>query len=149
MNSGYNIAVTGGVSNVVAFPDFTNSSFQDARFGGGKGGGGMETTVPMKDYIDARTDAVESRLGEKLNALSTKSTIWGAAAAVIGAVFTGVAIILSTLAFGSDRFNGGLSISPAVAAAQKAQAETDEKQDAQLSLMNDKLDILVRQTADK
>lgn len=108
----------------------------------GGGGDGIDQSVSIKDYVDARTDAVESRINLKLSGLATKGSVWGAAGTVLG-------IILAVLAFGSDRFNGGLSVSLVVAEAQKAQAETDKKQDAQLAVMNDKLDILIKQTAGK
>jgi hypothetical protein len=131
-----------------------------ARFGGGKGGGGVETTIPIKDYIDARDDAVEARLSSKLdgvlselsklpkvsdleaNRRSTVNNIWGGVAAVLG-------VILAFLAFGGDRFDGGMSVSPVIAQVQQSQKTIDESQDAKQALLDDKLDIVIKQTAGK
>lgn len=113
-------------------------------YGGGGGGGNMDPNVMLKDYVDARDDAVESRLSAKLDKLPTESAlrnnIWGAAAAVLG-------VMLAVLAFGSDRFNGGLSISPALVAVQTEQNKTDATQDAKLAMMDRKLDILLERSA--
>lgn len=110
-------------------------------------GGGPTVESLMKDYIDARDDAVESRLSAKLDKLPTKGTVWGAVAAIIGAIFTALAITLGVIAFGGDRFDAGMSISPAMAAAQQNQAAIDQRQDAQMNVMDQKLDIIIRQTA--
>lgn len=86
----------------------------------------------MKDYVDAKTEATEARLLSKLEQLSTKSTIWGAVA-------TGTAIILAVLAFAGDRFDAGMST-----ADQRAmQIERDDKQEAAVRSINDKLDKLI------
>lgn len=100
----------------------------------------MEPTVSLREYVDKADEAVESRLVSKLDRLPTKGTVWGAVA-------TAVAIILASLAFASDRFNGGLSVSPVIAASQSQQAAVDKKQDAQMAVMDTKLDILIKQTA--
>lgn len=115
-------------------------------FGGGKGGGPVDPSVSMKDYVDARDDAMEARLNGKLDKLPTagviRANIWGAAAAIVG-------VVLAVLAFASGAFNGGLSVSPQMEAARKAQAEIDAKQDAQAALLTQKLDIIIKQTAGK
>jgi hypothetical protein len=132
--------------------------------GGGNGGGGVETMVPIKDYIDARDDSVESRLGAKLDKAiaaidavaatvptkeeaaatqrSLSRTIWSGAATVLG-------IGLAFLAFGGDRFDAGMSAAPMIAQVQSKQEITDKNQDAKLALMDDKLDLLLKQTAAK
>lgn len=107
----------------------------------------MEPTVSMREYVDKADEAVESRLGAKLDKLPTKGTMWAAVAAIIAGIFTAVAIILGSLSFASDRFNGGMSISPAVAASQQNQAQIDQRQDAQAAVMDRKLDIIIQQTA--
>ncbi len=111
--------------------------------GFGGGGGGMESSVPMKEYVDARDDAIESRLAGKFDRLPGKGALWGGVAATIGGIFTAVAIILASLSFGSDRFNDGLSVSPILAKIQEDQRKTDLAQDAKLELMDRKLDILI------
>lgn len=107
----------------------------------------MEPSVGMKDYIDARDDAIESRLAAKLDSLPSKHTIWGAVAVIVGGIFTALSIFMGMMAFGSDRFNGGLSVSPAIAHVQAEQQKTDKAQDAKLEVMDSKLDILIKQTA--
>ena len=96
----------------------------------------------MKDYVDARDDAMESRVNAKLGALPTKGTVWGAVA-------TAVAIVLAVLAFGGDRFDSGMSAGTIVQAQRAEQQKTDQSQDAKLELMNQKLDILIKQTSEK
>lgn len=118
---------------------------QTLQFGGGGGTSGpMEPSVPIKDYIDARDEAIESRLSERLGGLATASgvrnNIWGAAAAIIG-------IILATLAFAGDRFDGGINASGIVSQMKDEQAMKDKAQDAKLNEMNDKLDVLIQQTS--
>ena len=100
----------------------------------------MEPVVPVKDYIDARDDAIESRLLQRLDKFPTKATVWGAVA-------TGVGLVLAIAAFGGDRFDGGMSAVALVRGQQEAQAEIDQNQNAKLELMDQKLDLLIRQTA--
>lgn len=104
----------------------------------------MEPMIPVKEYIDARDDAVESRLDQKLGTLATASqmrnNIWGAAAAIIG-------IALAALALAGDRFDGGMSVSPIISKVQENQSKIDKNQDAKLELMDQKLDLLIKQTA--
>lgn len=109
---------------------------------GGGGGGPVEPTVNLKDYVDARDEAVEARVNLKVGNLSTKGTVWGAVA-------TGFGLLLAILAFGGDRFDGGASISPTVSKLQIEQEKRDADQDAQLKLMDQKLDVLIKQTASK
>lgn len=109
-------------------------------YGGGGGNPPMEPRVPIKDYIDARDDAVESRLSTQLSSLATskelRNNIWGAAG-------VGLGIILTLLAFGGDRFDGGMSTSAAVSSIRNEQAQVDSAQDAKLTDMDKKLDILI------
>jgi hypothetical protein len=109
---------------------------------GGGGGGPMEPTVSMKDYVDARDEATESRLSSKLETLPTKSTVWGAVA-------TGIGLLAALIAFGGDRFDGGVAVSPTISRLQTEQQKRDSDQDAQLKLMDQKLDVLIKQTAQK
>lgn len=100
----------------------------------------MDPQISMKDYVDARDDAIESRLESKLDKLATKGTIWAAMATAVGIMFAAWAIA-------SSAFSGGLSVSPAIAQLQNAQAATDREQNAKLQLLDDKLDVIIRQTA--
>jgi hypothetical protein len=129
--------------------------------GGGGGGtyGGMDA---LKDYIDARDQAVEARLTAKFDAVlsrldTLKETLPSKTAfddnrkslvnTIIG---TGIAIfvgMLAVLAFGGDRFDGGLSVSPELAAMNASQSTVDKRQDDQMKVMDDKLNIIIKQTA--
>lgn len=104
------------------------------------GGGSGPVDSATKDYVDARDDAVESRLGRQLDKLATKSTIWAAVA-------TGIGILAALVAYGGDRFDGGVSVSPTMAKIQTEQVERDKKQDAQLELIEQKIDILIKQSS--
>ena len=121
--------------------------FQGPSSGDGEGG---DTTVElMKAYIDSRDDAVESRLSAKLDKLPTKGTVWAAVAAIVGSIFTALAITLGIISFGGDRFDAGLSVYPVIQAAQQNQTQIDARQDAQMNVMDQKLDIIIRQTASR
>jgi hypothetical protein len=100
--------------------------------GGSGNGGGMGSDIGVKDYVDARTDALESRLIGRLDQLAGKSTIWTAVA-------TGTAIILAVLAFAGDRFDAGMG----TADLRAAQIQRDDKQDASMRSVNEKLDKLI------
>lgn len=94
----------------------------------------------MRDYVDARDDAIESRLDKKFDKLSTKGTIWAAVATILG-------ILLAAWALAGDRFDAGMSISPAIAQIQNSQAAVDREQNAKLDMLDSKLDILLERTA--
>jgi hypothetical protein len=132
-------------SNVVEFsrtrPYLEPPSVNQTTTGGGSGGS-MEQMIPIKEYVDARDDAVESRLQQRLDKLSTKTTVWQAAATIIG-------LLLAALAFGGDRFDGGVGASVLLREQAEKQAKTDQAQDAKLEQMNGKLDILIKQTSMK
>lgn len=116
---------------------------------GGGGGGSMEPNVALKDYIDARDDAIESRLTASLANLSTKQTVWNAAGVVVATLLTITGLVLAALAIGSDRFNGGLSVSPIIAQVQSEQRKIDQAQDTKLEAINQKLDILIQRSPEK
>jgi len=120
-----------------------NAEIAALKHGGGGGtSGGMEPAVPLKEYVDARDDAVESRLDGKLDKLATKGTIWAAMATALGLIF-------AAWALAGDRFDAGMSVSPAIGQMQVQQAATDQRQDAKLTRMDRKLDVLITQTAVK
>ena len=135
-------------SNVVLNNTSIGVEFKRASFGGG-GGGPMEPTVSMREYVDKADEAVESRLGAKLDKLPTAGHLWGIVAAVIGGVATVLTIFLGVLAFGGDRFDGGVNVGPQIEAVRKEQANTDATQNAKASLMDDKLDLIIQQTSKK
>ena len=110
-------------------------SMVGSKFGGGNGDGPMEPVVPVND-------AIESRLSTKLDKLPTKGTIWAAVGTLFG-------LLLAVAAFAGDRFDGGVSASGLLSEQAEQQAAVDEAQDAKLSLIDQKLDILIRQTAEQ
>lgn len=107
----------------------------------------MDPTVSIKEYVDARNDAIESRLSTKLDRLPSTATVWGAVAAIVGSIFTALTIVLASLSFAGDRFDGGMSVSPTIENIRADQAKTDKNQDTKLELMNDKLDVIIQQTS--
>lgn len=133
-------------ATVYLHPTRSRAESAYTRVGYGGGSGPMEPTVPIKDYVDARDDAVESRLMAKLDAIPTttamRSTIWGAVATALGIVF-------AVLAFGGDRFDGGASVSPIVSQIQGQQAKRDDAQDAKLQEIDQKLDVLIERSTAK
>jgi len=118
-------------------------------FGGGKGGGPMDPSVSMKDHLDARDAALESRLGAKLDKLPSEARMWGMVVSILGGTFVLFVGFLAVLSFAGDRFDGGMSVSPAIAAVQQNQAQVDQRQDAQMAIADRKLDIIIQQTASK
>lgn len=130
----------------VVYTDFAGNAGDDTyvetTFGGGRGGAPMDPTVSLKDYVDARDEAVETRVNGRLEKLPTKGTVWGAVA-------TGIGLLLAALAFGGDRFDGGVGASGLLRDQATNQAKTDASQDAKLLVMDQKLDILIKQTAEK
>ena len=122
----------------------------------------MEPMVTMREYVDKADEAVEARLNAKLdtvlsrlddiksslpsatildnNRKSVINNIWGTGVALLAA-------LLGILAFAGDRFDGGMSVSPALSEIARKQAAVDRKQDAVAGLADDKLDVIINQTA--
>lgn len=85
--------------------------------GGGDGGGGFAgATLPfsLKDYFDAREQAMEFRFSERLDGLPTRETVWNVSIMVLGGMVTALTVFMGVLAFGGDRFDSGLNLSPAM-----------------------------------
>lgn len=125
---------------------------------GGGGGGPVDPTVPMREYVDKADEAVESRLSAKLDSLTTKldslATKDGVSlqrTSVVHNVWAGVAALLlaglAILSFGADRFDGGASISPQIAALETHQLTVDAAQDHRVKAVDQKLDVIIKQTA--
>jgi hypothetical protein len=94
----------------------------------------------MRDYVDARDDAVESRLNARLDKLATKGTIWAATGTALG-------LVLAAWAIAGGAFSSGLSVSPSIARLQNSQAAVDLEQNTKLESLDNKLDVIIRQTA--
>lgn len=131
--------------------DPTDSSPQTIwQSGSGSGGGDGYVTVDIKEYVDARTDAVRaennarfSQVISRLDNLPTKWTTIGVGASVLLGV-------IAVLAFAGDRFDGGIaassiSVQQAVEA-QRISVEAQElaKENAeQVRQLNGKIDTLI------
>lgn len=115
-------------------------------FGGG-GGGPVEPSVPLKDYVDkgdeatlARAEKAVSELSAKIDALPGR-ILWIAA----GTVVATVGLIVAILAFGSDRFDGGAAAVGSMADQVVTSREQDRAQSAAIDQVNQKLDTLIDQ----
>lgn len=126
-------------ANVVTTPTSSGVEVRRASFGGG-GGGPVEPTVSMREYVDKADEAVELRLNAALGKLPTTATLLGALASAVG-------IILAILAFGADRFDGGVSASSVIDRVRNEQKITDTAQNAKLDMLDSKLDILLERGA--
>lgn len=125
------------VDNSSGSPTTTYVDQNKTTFGGGGGGGPVEPGVTLKDYVDAQSNALESRVNQKLERLPTKGTVWGAVA-------TGVGILLAVLAFGGDRFDSGISANGLLKAQSDQQDAVDRRQDQKLESIDKKLDIIIQ-----
>jgi hypothetical protein len=96
-----------------------------------------------KAYIDSRIEATEARTDLKLGQFATKSTVWGAAGSIIGAMAVLLTILLAVLALSANRFDAGMTVRSSVDAATAGQKGRDDAQDAKLAAINDKLDVLI------
>ena len=111
------------------------------------GGGGNGVDSDQKDYIDARVEAVraqnDARFAEilaKLNHLPSSASLAGM---LVAAVVTTVGLLVGVLAFGGDRFDGGVQVS-AVSVQQAVEARQIARQNAeQVKALNAKMDTLI------
>lgn len=85
-------------------------------FGGGSGGGGMD-----KDYVDARIEAVKAQndahfaeVRSDISAISAKLDDKPGILSIIGIAVAGFLGVVSVLAFGGDRFDGGVQMQSTV-----------------------------------
>jgi hypothetical protein len=112
----------------------------------------MDPSVPLRDYVDKADEAVESRLQQQLAGVAKttdiRSNVWGATAALSGLIVALAGLIIGLLAFGGDRFDGGMSASSIADNIQTAQRQTDVQQDRRLQQIDDKLDVLIERSAD-
>jgi hypothetical protein len=114
-------------------------------------GGGMD--ADQERYINAKVDAVraqnDARFAEVLTRLehlpSTASLAW----IIAGAVVTTVGLILGILAFGGDRFDGGVQVSSASVQQAIDAREIAEQNAEQVEALNGKLDTLLELMRDR
>jgi hypothetical protein len=114
---------------------------------GGGGGGIYDGVIPVKEYVDARDEAVESRLNSKLDKLPSSKEAWGMVRAVLGGVLGIVVAALAFIAFAGDRFDAGLAVSPQMDAMNASYAKVNARQDEQINAMDAKLDVIINQTS--
>lgn len=118
----------------------------------------MPTDIPLKDYVDARTDAVRAQndarfaeviskidgLAAKIDHINTNAItwqgVWGAAAASTAAV---AAIVLAVLTISGDRFDGGMTARGVIDSVLRTQSARDDDQDARLDSILLKMDALI------
>lgn len=109
----------------------------------GDGGnyGGMEPAT--REYVDLKLETAMTRidgkfdvLNERLRGIDEKLARQPGWWSILGAVIIGVGIILAALAFGGDRFDGGLNLSTQM----QEQLERDRRQDERLEAILDRLD---------
>lgn len=100
---------------------------------------------PMADQeiIDAKIQAAEARVDTKfaelrgdLKDFATKGTVWGAVGTAVAAI---LGVLLAVLAFGGDRFDGGLGM----ADQRQAQLQKDARQDDAANAIDAKLDLIL------
>jgi hypothetical protein len=123
-------------------------------------------TVPMRDYIDARinevsasNDAIHSEVRSGLEVLATEvrggresvniqlasvPKMWQLIVLIVGAAAGVLAILLGILAFGGDRFDGGVTLSASSieqsAVAKRIAEENSEKLDALSESVNNQFE---------
>lgn len=106
--------------------------------GGGGNSGGMEPA--SREYVDLKLEAAMTRidgkfdlLNQRLGDLKQQVPQWWS---ILGAVMIGTGAILAALAFGGDRFDGGLNLSTQM----QEQLERDRRQDERLEQVLNRLD---------
>lgn len=104
-----------------------DSSARGTSFGSGSGGG-LFVDAETKNYLDAKVDAVkaqnDARFAEvrsgldnvlaQISIISSKIDDKPSLAWLIGVGFAGVLAIVALLAFGGDRFDGGVQVQSSV-----------------------------------
>jgi hypothetical protein len=127
------------------------ASQKEALKGGGGGGTFNGMDPASKEYVDMKVEAAISRIEGKFDLLNQRmdnlERNTPSALSIWGAVFTGsvavVGLLLAALAYGGDRFDGGVSI----AEQMRAQSERDAAQDAKMNEVFTRLDAAVDRLA--
>lgn len=106
----------------------------------------------IKDYFDAREQAIGFRFSERLDGLPTRETVWNVSITVLGGIITALTVFMGVLAFGGHRFDSGLNLPPAMHDMRLEQRQIDAAQDARhnridgrLDRIEGKLDLLLKQ----
>ena len=97
--------------------------------GGSGTSDGMDTVDAKIAAAEARTDTKFAELRGDLKDFATKTTVWQAVGTIIVSV---LGVLLAVLAFGGDRFDGGLSVGGIISQVQGEQKARDQAQDAKL-----------------
>lgn len=135
-----------------------NNSAQTKQRGGGSSSVGMGSSsssgggLPpayIQAYIDAKLEAVESRLSSnldqkfaliegKLGGLPQKQTLWGAVGTIVVTVFAAIGGIFGILSWAQDRIDGTTSAMAAVYERQAESVQVNQRQDVEITKLQDK-----------
>ena len=118
--------------NVIRPSQFQQPSGPEVPLKDGDGSGtsgGMDTVDAKIAAAEARTDTKFAELRGDLKDFATKTTVWQAVGTIIVSV---LGVLLAVLAFGGDRFDGGLSVGGIISQVQGEQKARDQAQDAKL-----------------
>jgi hypothetical protein len=91
----------------------------------------------VQEIMDARVGGLEREINAKLDGKPGHGALIGHTVAIISLLG---ALILGVLSFGSDRFDGGISVSGAIDSQLERQAARDKSQDEKLDLILQKLE---------
>lgn len=144
---------TGEVISFKSWPRGENESsdtpkfhIEDSQYKFRDNSGETAVDVEIKDYLDAKIETVraqnDARFAElrsdisslitKIDHLPTPLTFWQFVVGLGSAVVAALGIVLAVLAYGSDRFDSGVSAMGAIEEALDAQRETNAMQDVRL-----------------
>lgn len=104
-------------------------------------------SAPTREEIDAKIGTAKAEVDTEFAKLRADLRHLPTTGALIATVASGVVavigVLLAVMAFGGDRFDGGLAASGIVTRVQEEQRIVDARQDAQLQEMNGKLDVIL------
>ncbi|WP_373089906.1 hypothetical protein [Sneathiella sp.] len=106
------------LSDYMSSTEPVGSGKSRVHFNDSSGGGGGNMTIGIKDYIDAKNDAVRSDIKSDIARVEAKIDIMPAKIAWqigVGVVAT-VGLVLAVIAYGGARFDGGTSLGSSVGA---------------------------------
>lgn len=111
--------------------------------GDNDGSGGSFVSPPpllIKDYFDAREQAIELRFCGHLDGVPSRETAWNISIVALGGIITLLTLFMGVIAFGGDRFDSSLSLSSAMPQLQLEQQDIDAAQNTRLDHIDGRLD---------
>ena len=127
----------------------------DPSFGGGGGGdGGSGIDMATKDYIDAKLETaraerredmarIEGQLGVLMAEVTSRPTTGTVLFATFTSAITIIGIVVAVLAYGGDRFDGGVQMTGAVVEDVVENREAVQSNAEAIEAVDDKLDLLL------